>query len=189
MARGLFITGFTVAEVRAIQQRAKELSLEGKTIMNWNDADTSVSKQFAMIVAEVLDECGQADGSNSWDKGVAIIGQRVVRQGEFPDAARAFVTETVELMEVEQLVLDLKWVHEELMTAIRGDQAVGTGRDLPQTVDGVEERVFQDTVFNLCANSLDWTARKLDPFMPGRQGLRRARCSSWERPLNQCDRR
>ena len=43
MARGLFITGFTVAEVLAIQQRAKSLLLEGKTIMNWNDAETSVS--------------------------------------------------------------------------------------------------------------------------------------------------
>ena len=57
MARGLFITGFTVAEVLAIQQRAKSLLLEGKTIMNWNDADTSVAKQFTMPVAEVLDEC------------------------------------------------------------------------------------------------------------------------------------
>jgi hypothetical protein len=60
MARGLFITGFTVAEVLAIQGRAKELLLEGKTIMNWNDADTSVSKQFTMSVSEVLDECGHA---------------------------------------------------------------------------------------------------------------------------------
>lgn len=60
MARGLFITGFTVSEVLAIQQRAKSLLLEGKTIMNWNDAETSVSKQFTMPVAEVLDECGHA---------------------------------------------------------------------------------------------------------------------------------
>ena len=60
MARGLFITGFAVAEVLAIQRRAKELLLEGKTVMNWNDADTSVSKQFAMPVAEVLEECGHA---------------------------------------------------------------------------------------------------------------------------------
>jgi hypothetical protein len=60
MARGLFITGFTVAEVLAIQRRAKELLLEGKTVMNWNDADTSVSKQFAMTVSEVLEECGHA---------------------------------------------------------------------------------------------------------------------------------
>ena len=60
MARGLFITGFTVAEVLAIQRRAKELLLEGKTIMNWNDADTSVSKQFVLPVDQVLDECGHA---------------------------------------------------------------------------------------------------------------------------------
>jgi len=60
MARGLFITGFSVAEVRAIQQRAKDLLLEGKTIMNWNDADTSVSKQFAMPVDQVLEECAHA---------------------------------------------------------------------------------------------------------------------------------
>ena len=60
MARGLFTTGFSVAEVLSIQQRAKEMLLEGKTIMNWNDADTSVGKQFAMPVAEVLDECAHA---------------------------------------------------------------------------------------------------------------------------------
>ena len=60
MARGLFITGFNVAEVLAIQRRAKELLLEGKTIMNWNDADTSVAKQFAMPVDQVLEECAHA---------------------------------------------------------------------------------------------------------------------------------
>ncbi len=60
MARGLFTTGFTVAEVLAIQRRAKELLLEGKTILNWNDADTSVSKQFVLPVDQVLDECGHA---------------------------------------------------------------------------------------------------------------------------------
>ena len=60
MARGRFTTGFTVAEVLAIQRRAKDLLLEGKTIMNWNDADTSVSKQFVMPVAEVLEECAHA---------------------------------------------------------------------------------------------------------------------------------
>jgi len=60
MARGLFITGFTVAEVLAIQARAKELLLEGKTILNWNDAETSVSKQFTLPVDQVLDECGHA---------------------------------------------------------------------------------------------------------------------------------
>ena len=60
MARGLFTTGFTVAEVLAIQRRAKEMLLEGKTILNWNDADTSVSKQFVLPVDQVLDECGHA---------------------------------------------------------------------------------------------------------------------------------
>ena len=60
MARGLFITGFTVAEVLAIQQKAKSLLMEGKTIMNWNDAETSVSKQFTMPVDQVLEECGYA---------------------------------------------------------------------------------------------------------------------------------
>lgn len=60
MARGLFITGFTVAEVLAIQQRAKDLLLEGKTIMSWNDAETSTSKQFTLPVDQVLDECGHA---------------------------------------------------------------------------------------------------------------------------------
>ena len=60
MARGLFITGFTISEVLAIQNRAKELLLEGKTIMNWNDAETSASKQFTMPVDQVLDECGHA---------------------------------------------------------------------------------------------------------------------------------
>ena len=60
MARGLFITGFTIAEVIAIQARAKALVLEGKTIMNWNDAETSASKQFTMPVADVLEECAHA---------------------------------------------------------------------------------------------------------------------------------
>ena len=60
MARGLFTTGFTVAEVLAIQQRAKELLLEGKTIMNWNDADTSVASSSSCRVDQVLDECAHA---------------------------------------------------------------------------------------------------------------------------------
>ena len=60
MARGLFITGFTVAEVLAIQAKAKQFLLEGKTIMNWNDADTSVSKQFTLPVDQVLEECAHA---------------------------------------------------------------------------------------------------------------------------------
>jgi hypothetical protein len=60
MVRRLFITGFTVSEVLAIQARAKEFLLEGKTIMNWNDAETSVSKQFVLPVDQVLEECAHA---------------------------------------------------------------------------------------------------------------------------------
>lgn len=60
MARGLFTTGFTVSEVLAIQRRAKEMLLEGKTILNWNDAETSVSKQFTLPVDQVLEECAYA---------------------------------------------------------------------------------------------------------------------------------
>jgi len=60
MARGLFVTGFTVAEVLAIQARAKELLLEGKTLMNWSDSGTSAGKQFTMPVDQVLEECAHA---------------------------------------------------------------------------------------------------------------------------------
>ena len=42
------------------QNAAKDLLLEGKTIMNWNDADTSAGRQFVMPVADVLDECAHA---------------------------------------------------------------------------------------------------------------------------------
>ena len=60
MARGLFITGFTVSEVLAIQQRAKEFLIEGKTLMTWNEAGSSATKQFTMPVDQVLEECGHA---------------------------------------------------------------------------------------------------------------------------------
>lgn len=60
-AKGLFVTGFTATEVKKIQKQAKALLMEGKTIMSWNDGSgTSVSKQFAMPVAEVLAECAYA---------------------------------------------------------------------------------------------------------------------------------
>jgi len=57
MAQGLFTTGFSVAEVLQIQSKAKELLVEGKTIMAWGDGGTTVSKQFPMTVKEVLEEC------------------------------------------------------------------------------------------------------------------------------------
>lgn len=60
MAQGLFITGFTVAEVIQIQSKAKELLVEGKTVMQWGDSGSTVSKQFPMTVKEVLEECAFA---------------------------------------------------------------------------------------------------------------------------------
>ena len=60
MARGLFITGFTISEVLAIQQRAKEFLIEGKTLMTWNEAGSSATKQFTMPIDQVLEECAYA---------------------------------------------------------------------------------------------------------------------------------
>jgi len=60
MAQGLFITGFTVAEVIQIQSTAKEMLVEGKTVMGWGDSGSSVNKQFPMPVKEVLEECAYA---------------------------------------------------------------------------------------------------------------------------------
>ena len=60
MARGLFLTGFTATEVLQIQAKAKELLLEGKTLMSWGESGSTASKQFAMPVREVLEECSHA---------------------------------------------------------------------------------------------------------------------------------
>jgi hypothetical protein len=60
MARGLFITGFTISEVLAIQSRAKEFLIEGKTLMTWNEAGSSATKQFTMPIDQVLEECAYA---------------------------------------------------------------------------------------------------------------------------------
>ena len=60
MARGLFITGFTISEVLAIQSRAKEFLIEGKTLMTWNEAGSSATKQFTMPIDQVLEEGAHA---------------------------------------------------------------------------------------------------------------------------------
>ena len=57
MAQGLFITGFTVAEVLQIQVKAKEFLIEGKTLMQWTDSGSQTTKQFSMPVKDVLEEC------------------------------------------------------------------------------------------------------------------------------------
>jgi hypothetical protein len=60
MARGLFVVGFTVQEVLQIQQKAKEMLLEGKTVMSWTDSGTTSTSQLAMPVQDVLEECAYA---------------------------------------------------------------------------------------------------------------------------------
>jgi hypothetical protein len=60
MAQGLFIVGFTVAEVLHIQTKAKEMLMEGKTLMSWADGGSNATRQFAMPVKEVLEECALA---------------------------------------------------------------------------------------------------------------------------------
>jgi hypothetical protein len=60
MARGLFVIGFTAAEVLQIQAKAKEMLLEGKTLMSWGESGSTATKQFAMPIREVLEECAHA---------------------------------------------------------------------------------------------------------------------------------
>ena len=60
MASGLFTVGFSVAEVLAIQAKAKAMLLEGKTIMSWGDSGTNVTKEFPLTVEKTLDECAYA---------------------------------------------------------------------------------------------------------------------------------
>lgn len=60
MAQGLFTTGFSVAEVLQIQAKAKQMLLDGKTVMSWGDSGSSISKQFPMTVKETLEECAHA---------------------------------------------------------------------------------------------------------------------------------
>ncbi len=60
MAQGLFTVGFTVTEILRIQARAKEMLMEGKTLMSWADSGSNVTKQFPMTVKETLEECAHA---------------------------------------------------------------------------------------------------------------------------------
>jgi hypothetical protein len=60
MAKGLFTIGFTVAEIIAIQAKAKQFLLEGKTLMAWGESGSTATKQFPMTVADTLDECAHA---------------------------------------------------------------------------------------------------------------------------------
>ena len=60
MAQGLFTVGFTVAEIVSIQSRAKQMLLEGKTLMSWGESGSTATKEFPMTVKETLEECAHA---------------------------------------------------------------------------------------------------------------------------------
>jgi hypothetical protein len=60
MALGLFVIGFTASEVLQIQAKAKEMLIEGKTLMSWGESGSTAAKQFAMPIREVLEECAYA---------------------------------------------------------------------------------------------------------------------------------
>ncbi len=60
MAKGSFTVGFTVAEILRIQAKAKEILMEGKTLMSWADSGSTATKQFPMTVEQTLDECAHA---------------------------------------------------------------------------------------------------------------------------------
>ena len=60
MAQGLFTVGFTVAEIVSIQSRAKQMLLEGKTLMSWGESGSTATKEFPMTVKETLVECAHA---------------------------------------------------------------------------------------------------------------------------------
>lgn len=53
---GLFLT-LDEDTILAIQAKAVEMILEGKTIMQWSGEGTEATKQFAMPPAAVLEEC------------------------------------------------------------------------------------------------------------------------------------
>ncbi|PTY03331.1 hypothetical protein DB346_05475 [Verrucomicrobia bacterium LW23] len=59
-SQGIFTVGFTISEILQIQQQAKKMLLEGKTVMSWTDTGTTTTKQFPMTVREVLEECAYA---------------------------------------------------------------------------------------------------------------------------------
>jgi len=60
MAEDCFTVGFTIAEVLSIQSRAKQMLLEGKTLMSWGESGSTATKQFPMTVKETLVECAHA---------------------------------------------------------------------------------------------------------------------------------
>lgn len=59
-AQGLFITGFTVAEVLAILAKAKEDLTNGRIVTSYSTGGTSASRKETLPVDQVLAECSYA---------------------------------------------------------------------------------------------------------------------------------
>lgn len=60
MAQGLFVVGFTVAEVLALQAVAKQNLLNNVVQTSWTMGETSSGSSQAMSTMSVLDECAYA---------------------------------------------------------------------------------------------------------------------------------
>lgn len=60
MAQGLFVEGFTVADVLAIQAVAKANLLAGVQQTSWSLGESSAASSVAMPTREILDECRYA---------------------------------------------------------------------------------------------------------------------------------
>ena len=59
-AQGLFITGFTLDEVLAIQAQAKKDVLAGRDITSYGDGGKNVGKTRNLPVGQILAECAEA---------------------------------------------------------------------------------------------------------------------------------
>lgn len=60
MAQGLFVQGFTVAEVLAIQKVAKDNLIAGTMQTSWSLGESSSGSVPSMSTMQVLDECKYA---------------------------------------------------------------------------------------------------------------------------------
>lgn len=56
-AKGIFTVGFTLAEVQAIQARAKADLIAGKVLTSYSQGGVSATKMVTMNCVMVLDEC------------------------------------------------------------------------------------------------------------------------------------
>lgn len=60
MAQGLFVVGFTIAEVLAIQAVAKANLLAGTLQTSWSLGESSSGSQVSLSTLQMLEECRYA---------------------------------------------------------------------------------------------------------------------------------